>query len=71
MENENVKTGSKPWIIIGFVLSILGGITGLGIFIGANYAWFGNYDKETKQLGWAMIVIGAISAVIWTITLNS
>ena len=71
MENKNVKTASKPWIIIGFILSVFGGITGLGIFIGTNYAWFGNYDKETKQLGWTMIVLGVISAVIWTIALNS
>jgi tetrahydromethanopterin S-methyltransferase subunit F len=57
-----VKEASQGWIIAGFVFALLGGY--FGLIIGFNYA-FGNYNKQTKRLGWAMAVIGIFSAAIW------
>lgn len=57
-----LKTASIGWIIAGFIFSILGGY--LGLIIGFNYA-YGNYNKETKRLGWVIAILGIISAVIW------
>ena len=61
-KTTKLKKGSAGWIIAGFVFSLLGGF--LGIAIGGNYA-FGKYHKETKTLGWVMIIIGIFSTAIW------
>jgi len=61
-QNLNQKVASNGWIIAGFIFAFLGGLLGIGI--GANYA-FGNYDKSTKNKGWAMIAIGVIMIIIW------
>lgn len=57
-----LKKASQGWIIAGFIFSLLGGP--LGIAIGFNYA-FGNYNKETKTIGWVMAIIGIFSLAIW------
>ena len=57
-----LKKASQGWIIAGFIFSLLGGWG--GIAIGFNYA-FGKYKKETKTLGWIMVVIGFFSMAIW------
>ncbi len=56
MENT-VKKGSTVWIIIGFILAPIGGIGGM--IIGANYA-FGNFDRQTKLLGYFMLAFSLI-----------
>lgn len=61
-ELPKLKKGSTGWIIAGFIFSILGGF--LGVIIGGNYA-FGKYHKETKTIGWVMIIIGIFSTAIW------
>ncbi len=61
-QKTNQKVASNGWIIAGFIFALLGGL--LGIFIGTNYA-FGNYDKSTKNKGWAMFIIGIIMIFIW------
>ena len=59
---KTYKEASQGWIIAGFIFSILGGYG--GIIVGANYA-FGNYKKETKVLGWVMLILGIFSRAIW------
>ena len=54
---SDVKIGSPLWIGVGFVLSFLGGL--IGLWIGTNYA-FGNYDRQTKLLGYVMMFISLI-----------
>ena len=56
------KKASEGWIIAGFIFSLLGGY--LGMVMGFNYA-FGKYKKETKQLGWIMVIIGFLSGIVW------
>ena len=59
---NSYKEASQGWIIAGFIFSILGGYG--GIILGGNYA-FGNYKKDTKALGWAMLILGVIFRGIW------
>ena len=59
---KTYKEASQGWIIAGFIFSILGGFGGM--IVGANYA-FGNYKKETKVIGWVMLVLGIFSRAIW------
>lgn len=61
-QTVGLKEASQGWIIAGFVFAFLGGY--LGVIIGSNYA-FGNYKKETRRLGWIMVVIGIICAGVW------
>ncbi len=57
-KNEReLKKGKIGWIITGFVLAPLGGI--FGLIIGSIYA-FGKYERQTKILGWLMILISII-----------
>ena len=63
IEQSNIKEASEGWIVAGFILSVLGGWGGL--VIGANYVR-GNYNKETKNKGWIMIVIGIVMRGILT-----
>ena len=63
-----LKEGSRGWIIAGFILTILGGA--LGLVIGFNYA-FGYYNKRTKKLGWAMILLFALLFVVLPISILS
>lgn len=63
MENNEVRKGKIIWIIIGFLLAPLGGI--IGLIIGSNYA-YGNFDRQTKLLGWIMIIISVISMAVIT-----
>lgn len=51
------KVASQGWIVAGFIFSFLGGW--LGLAIGIKYVR-GNYDKDTKQWGWIMIIISII-----------
>jgi hypothetical protein len=57
-----LKEANDGWIIAGFIFAFFGGL--LGIIIGANYA-FGKYKKETKRLGWGMIILGILMIGIW------
>ena len=57
-----LKKASIGWVIVGFILSILGGW--IGVAMGFSYA-FGKYDSDTKAMGWGMAVIGIISLAIW------
>jgi hypothetical protein len=57
-----LKEASQGWIIAGLIFALLGGF--LGVVIGFKYA-IGNYNKETKRLGWVMVILGIISAAIW------
>jgi hypothetical protein len=57
-----LKVASQGGIVAGFIFVILGGW--LGIVIGINYAR-GNYNKETKRLGWALVILGWLSISIW------
>ena len=59
---SGLRAASEGWILAGFIFLLLGGY--LGIIIGCNYA-FGNYKKETKSLGWVMIILGIFSAIVW------
>ncbi len=61
-EINTYKEASQGWIIAGFIFSILGGWG--GIALGSNYA-FGNYKKDTKVIGWVMLILGVISMGIW------
>lgn len=60
-EKKGLKTPSSGWIVAGFIFAILGGWG--GFVIGINYAR-GRYDKETKQIGWAMIIISAVARAV-------
>ena len=55
--NNTVKKGKTIWIIVGFILAPIGGIG--GIIIGSNYA-FGNFDRQTKILGYFMLAFSLI-----------
>jgi len=59
------KKASEGWVIVGFILSVLGGWGGL--IIGINYLG-GNYNDKTKIKGLLMVVI---SIMMWAIMLNS
>jgi curved DNA-binding protein CbpA len=61
-EINTYKEASQGWIIAGFVFAFLGGWG--GIYLGAKYA-FGNYKKDTKVIGWVMLILGVISMGIW------
>ena len=61
-EVSDLKKAGDGYIILGFAFSMLGGY--LGMCMGFNYAW-GKYDKKTKRLGWAMIIISFIGMVIF------
>ena len=63
MKQSNFKEASEGWILAGIIFSVLGGWGGL--VIGANYVR-GNYNKQTKNKGWIMIVIGIVVRVIIT-----
>ena len=61
---KELRSGSKGWIIFGFISAVLGGM--VGIAMGAHYAWWGkNYDESTRTSGYIMMVIGAICFVIF------
>lgn len=61
-EINTYKEASQGWIIAGFVFAFLGGWG--GIYLGAKYA-FGNYKKDTKVIGWVMLILGVIFMAIW------
>jgi len=49
--------------LFAFISAILGGP--VGIAMGAHYAWWEkNYDKNTKTLGYIMMIVGSISLMI-------
>lgn len=64
VQPTDLKEASDGWVIAGFIFSFLGGIFGIGI--GANYA-FGKYPSNIKTLGWFMMIIGFVFAVIWRV----
>ena len=59
------KKASEGWVIVGFILSVLGGWGGL--IIGINYLG-GNYNDKTKIKGVVMVVI---CIMMWAIMWNS
>jgi|TARA_B110000211_G_scaffold177444_1_gene200591 hypothetical protein len=62
-KTKELRSGSTGWIIFAFISAILGGP--VGIAMGAHYAWWGkNYDKNTKTLGYIMMIVGSISLMI-------
>ena len=58
---NNFKEASNFWIVIGYVFSVLGGWIGFGF--GLNYT-LGKYNKETKNKGKTMIIIGVIVNIL-------
>ena len=63
--NGEFKKASNGWIIFGFIFSFLGGLIGMGM--GFHYA-LGKYDKDTKQIGWIMVVISFVFMIFWKST---
>ena len=62
--NENeLESGSKGWIIAGFIFAVLGGV--IGIAFGANYAFNKKYKKKTKDTGMIMFIIAIASFMFW------
>ena len=50
MDSNKAKvSGNTIWIIVGFILSLGGGL--VGAIMGVNYAFSSRYDKKTKRLG--------------------
>lgn len=59
---EPLTTGNTGWIIVGFIISLLGGFGGL--LFGFNYIKK-KYDSSTRTIGGIMIVISIIMMAIW------
>ncbi len=58
IQNHKYKELSQVVIIAGFVFSIFGGWG--GIALGA-YCAFGSYEKDTKLIGWVMLILGTFN----------
>jgi hypothetical protein len=59
---EPLISGNTGWIIVGFIISLLGGFGGL--LFGFNYIKK-KYDSSTRTIGAIMIVISIIMMAIW------
>jgi cytochrome c biogenesis protein CcdA len=63
MEELEEKKGNPLMIAIGFVFVFMGGF--IGILWGAHYT-NSKYEKQTRIIGWVMMIIGSIMTKVWS-----
>lgn len=61
------QAGNPIWIVVGVVLSFVGGA--IGVIMGINYI-NKKYDTTTRVFGWIMMIVGAFMITLYKQAMN-